>query len=117
MNENKFTYVQCQNVKQLQRIKKEKVKQNSLNYENGQERNKGSKELTNLRIRLERGEEGLKCSSYSFKKNYESSNSTKHYSLFKPSNLKAWLNCLYSNLSKCKTRVNDTQQSKLLSKP
>ena len=69
MNENKFTYVQCQNVKQLQRIKKEKVKQNSLNYEKGQERNKGSKELTNLGIRLERGEEGLKRSSYSFKKN------------------------------------------------
>lgn len=45
-----------------------KVKQNSLNYEKVEKRIKGSKEVTNLRIKLERGEEGLKRSSHSFKK-------------------------------------------------
>ena len=80
-----------------------------MTYEKVQERNKGSKELKNLRIRLERGEEGLKRNSYSLKKNSESSNSTKHYSLFRSPILKTWLNYLYSNLSKYRTRVNDTQ--------
>ena len=38
-----------------------------MNYEKVQERNKGSREVTNLRIRLEWGEEGLKRSSYNLK--------------------------------------------------
>lgn len=54
--------------KVITKKKKMKVKQNSLNYEKVEKRIKGSKEVTNLRIKLERGEEGLKRSSHSFKK-------------------------------------------------
>ena len=42
-------------------------------------------------------------------KQTESSNSVKHYSLFRPQILKPWLNYFYSNLFKCGTRLNDTQ--------
>ena len=46
----------------------------------------------------------------------ESSNSIIHYSLFKPSILKTRLNYFYFDLSKCETRVNDTQQPEQFSK-
>ena len=39
----------------------------------------------------------------------ESSNSVKHYNLFRPPILNLWLNCFYSNLSKCGIRVNEAQ--------
>ena len=38
----------------------------------------------------------------------------KHMNLFRPQILKLWLDCFYSNLSKCGTRVNEAQSSKLL---
>ena len=39
----------------------------------------------------------------------ESSNNVKHYNLFRPPILKKRINCFYSNLYKCRIRVNDTQ--------